>query len=74
MIRVNIRNNMSEKVFVVSPETTVAAAIEQSGMTLAREIYLNGSPVSAADLNKSFAELGVESEAFIRGIAKAVNA
>lgn len=80
MIKVTIGNNVKRETVIIDENTTLRAALEENnvdytvGMT-----SLDGSPLDAGALNKTFAEFGYTGEkdhdkCFLVNVAKADNA
>lgn len=75
MIKVNYGNNVKRDSTIVSPDTTINAFFENVGIDYSRgTTTLNGAPLSAGDVYKTFADLGIEGECYLYNVVKLDNA
>jgi len=75
MIKVITGTGLSRTELVIEANTTLMNAAEQAGLNVgAGGITLNGTMVSAADFNKTFADFGITDKCFLLQVVKADNA
>lgn len=61
MLNMKIGNNVSRETYIIDENTTVRAALEQAGVDYSRGMtLLDGSPVQAGGLDRTFRELGYD--------------
>lgn len=73
MISLACKSNTVRKTIIVDVTSTPRQALEQVGISTTATIHLNGTQIVGADLNDSFADLGVadDSEAMLISVIKA---
>ena len=77
MIRLTIGTNTKKETVLVEPNTTLDAAIEQSGVQIGNAaLTLNGTQIPGVDKELTLAELGIkdESTAMLIAVIKADSA
>lgn len=75
MIKVNYGNNVKRGSTIVSSDTKISEFLESVGIEYSHgTTTLNGSPLSAGDVYKKFADLGIEGECYLYSIKKVDNA
>ena len=75
MIKVIVGTGLSKKELIIGASTTLLAAAEEGGLNVgAGGITFNGQMVQGADLNKTFADLGITDKAYLLQVVKADNA
>lgn len=75
MIKVISGTSLNKTELVIDATTTLMEAAEQAGLNVAAGgITLNGSMVSAADFNKTFADYGITEKCYLLQVVKADNA
>ena len=68
-------NNLMRHEEILPREATLRQAIEQSGDAYTGGLlHLDGAPLKAGDLDKTFEELGVTEKCFLLSVTKADNA
>ena len=75
MFKVNITNNANSFAVNVPPDTTIRSILEEEGVNYqGRYVTLNTRPLSAAQMDNTLAELGVNGECYLSLIQKLDNA
>lgn len=75
MIKVTVRNNLKKVELLVSEDKTVKQALNEAGVDLASaRVHLDGSPLSVAEMNMTFAQLNVKEDCFLTSVVKTDNA
>ena len=75
MINVTIGNNMSRKSVIIDENTTLRSALEANNVDYTiGTTSLDGSTLSAGDLDKTFAHFGVTEKCYLLNVVKADNA
>ena len=75
MIKVTVGNNVKRNTVIVSSDTTLRQVLEDNQIDYTRgAMHLDGSPLQAGDLNKTFAQYGVTDKCFLLNVVKADNA
>lgn len=75
MVKVNVVSNVKRSSVIVDENTTLRAVLTGEGIDINRGgITLDGIPLQVGDLDKSFAGLGLHSEASLFQVVKADNA
>lgn len=75
MIKVYVGTNTSRQELVIPLSTTPRSALEQAGVNYSEGMAtIDGSPLRAGDMDKSFAELGIQSKCYLVIAAKHDNA
>lgn len=73
MIQVTVANNVERKKVIVTPETTLDAVIEESGIAMgSARPYLDGVPV-VGETHKTLKEFGVGETAYLTAVANKDN-
>lgn len=72
MIKVNIGNNVKREFFILDENTPLRMAIEKAGVDYQTGLmHLNGSSLTASDLDKTFADFGIDNECYLINVQKA---
>lgn len=72
MIKVTIGTNTNRKSITLNPDTTIREALETNNIDYSTGgIHLDGLAVAGADLDKSFADFGVEESCYLVSVVKA---
>ena len=75
MISVTIRNNVNSDTIIVDANKTLRSVLEDKGVDYTRGMTtLDGSPLKAGDLDKTFADFGIVDKCWLCTIVKADNA
>lgn len=75
MVKVNVVNNVKRSSVIVDENTTLRKVLTDEGIEINRGgITLDGIPLQVGDLDKSFASLGLHTEASLFQVVKADNA
>lgn len=75
MIKVTISNNVKRTTEIFADTTTLRQALEQAEIDYSRGmVNLDGSPLQAGDLDKTFADFNISEKCFLSSIVKADNA
>lgn len=80
MIKVTVGNNLKRNSVVIDPNMTLKAALEEAGIDYNTGVmHLDGAPLGAGELNKTFLDFGLTGEAgadkcFLLNVVKADNA
>jgi len=75
MIKVTMGNNLDRKSEIVNANTTLRAALEMAEIDYNRGMMnLDGSPLDAEDLDRTFADFGIADKCFLLNVVKADNA
>lgn len=75
MIKVTIGNNLRRSAYTLDPNTTLRAALEGAEIDYTcGTTTLDGSSLSAGDLDKTFAQFGITEKCFLLNVVKADNA
>jgi len=75
MINITIGTNTSRKKVIVDPDTTLREVLTENGVnTGVGTIHMDGLPLTASDLGRTLADIGVQDNAYIISVAKADNA
>lgn len=75
MIQVTVASTTNRNTVILPATTTLRAAFEQQGIDYSRGITtLDGSPIAAGGLDKSFADYGITDRCTLVNIVKADNA
>jgi len=73
MVQVTVANNVERKQVIVSPDTTIAQVIEQSGIAMgSARPYLDGVPVHG-QTHMTLKEFGVGETAYLNAVANKDN-
>ena len=74
-IQVVVGNNVSRQTKVVDSSASLRSVLEEAGIDYARGgVHLDGSPVQAGGLDKSFDDYGITERAYLLSVVKADNA
>ena len=74
-ISIVVGNNVSRQTKVVDSASTLRSVLEEAGIDYARGgVHLDGSPVQAGGLDKSFDDYGITERAYLLSVVKADNA
>ena len=75
MIKVTVGNNMKRESVIIESSTTLRQVLEDSGIDYTRGVmHLDGSPLQAGDLDKSFDDFGITEKCFLLNVVKTDNA
>ncbi len=75
MISVTVGNNANRTTVIIDAHTTLRSALEDNGVDYTRGMTtLDGGPLKAGDLDKTFADFGITEKCFLYNIVKADNA
>lgn len=75
MVKVTVGNNVKRSSVIIDPNTTLRACLEANGVDYTRgSMCLDGATLAPGDLNKTFAQFGVQSSCYLLNIVKADNA
>lgn len=81
MIKVTAGNNVKRETTIIDENTTLRACFEELGIDYSRGVtHLDGAPLNAGDLNKTFKQFGfagddeARSKCFLMNVVKADNA
>lgn len=75
MIKVTLGNNLRRESNIIDENTTLRAALENAEVDYTRGMmHLDGAPLSAGDLDKTFADFGVKEKCYLLNVVKADNA
>ena len=75
MIKVIIGNNLSRKSVIIDENTIIKEALSANDVDYTRGVTtLDGATLTASEMNKSFAALGVTSDCMLLNVVKADNA
>ena len=68
-------NNLRRESNIIDENTTLRAALENAEVDYTRGMmHLDGAPLSAGDLDKTFADFGVKEKCYLLNVVKADNA
>jgi len=72
MITVTIGTNTQQRDITVNPNSTLKDILEQEKISYATGgLHLNGEPVKAADIQKTFTEMGIVTDCMLISVVKA---
>ena len=75
MIKVTIGNNVTRNAHIIDENTTLRKALEDAGIDYTIGMTsLDGSTLAAGDLDKTFADFGVNEKCYLLNVAKMDNA
>jgi len=75
MIKVTVGNNVERKDVIVTPDTTLRAALDEAGINYGIGMMnLNGTPLGDDDLDSTFADFEITDRCFLLNVVKADNA
>lgn len=75
MVKVMCGDNLHRDTKMISPDTTIAAAMQKFGVNYDKGITsLNGTPLMPGDFEKTFEQFGVTTNAYLLNVVKADNA
>lgn len=75
IINITTGNNVSRKTVPATSDTTIRDFCEANGIEYARGgLHLDGAPLGAGDLDKTFDDFGITSKAYLLQVVKADNA
>lgn len=75
MVQVTIGTNVTRKTVVVEDTKTVKEVLQENDVNYTTSAtHLDGAPLSAEEMNSTFAELGVTDSCYLLNIVKADNA
>lgn len=75
MIKVTVGNNMKRESVIINENTTLRSCLETNGVDYTRGVmHLDGSSLAPGDLDKSFADFGINEKCFLLNVVKADNA
>lgn len=75
MVQVQFSNNVTRKTMLISEDTTVRQALEANGINYTTgRLHLDGAPLQAGDIDKTFASFGISEKCYLTSVVKADNA
>ena len=75
MVKVVTGNNVQRATKIVSEDITLKAVLEEAGIDYTRGVmHLDGAPLAAGELNKTFADFGIKEQCYLLNVVKADNA
>lgn len=75
MIKVTVGNNLGSKTVIVDTNDTLRYAFEKAEIDYARGVAnLNGSSLTSGDLDKKFADFGIDKDCYLFSVIKTNNA
>jgi hypothetical protein len=75
MIKVIVGNNVERKSDIVEPTKTLRQVLEENEIDYTRGVmHLDGSSLNPGDLDKTFADFGINEKCFLLNVVKADNA
>lgn len=75
MIKVLVSNNMKRNTVIVEKATSLRQVLDDNGVDYSRgTVHLDGSPLRAGDLDKSFESFGLGDTCCLTCVVKADNA
>jgi hypothetical protein len=75
MVQVIVGTNVKRETKIVSENTTLRQTLEEAGVDYTRGgIHLDGVPLQAGDIDKTFADLNVKERAYLLSVVKADSA
>lgn len=75
MISVKVGNNTSRKTVTVSPETTLRTVLEENEINYTvGTMHLDGAALQPGDLDKTFADFGINDKCYLLSVVKSDNA
>lgn len=75
MINVVVGNNVTRSTKIVSATTTLREVLEDAAVDYNRgAMHLDGSPLQAGDLDKTFADFGITTKCYLLNVVKTDNA
>lgn len=75
MIQVTLGNNLKRNAVIIDENTSLKAALEANNIDYTRGMmHLDGSPLQAGELDKTFAEFGIKEKCYLLNVVKADNA
>lgn len=71
MISVLIGTNLERKTVLMNPDKIIKDALEENNIDYSRGgVHLDGESLTAADLNKTFADKGITSDCILVAVVK----
>jgi hypothetical protein len=75
VIKVTIGNNLKRQDHMIDEGKTLREALEDAGVDYTMGIcHLDGAPIQAGDLDKSFSDFNVKDHCYLLNVVKADNA
>lgn len=75
MIKVTVGNNVKREAVIVDENMTLRAVLEDANIDYTNgTMHLDGAPLMAGELDKTFAEFGINEKCFLLNVVKADNA
>ena len=75
MVKVTVGNNLKREAVMVDENTTLRNVLSDAGIDYARGgMTLDGSPLQAGDLDKTFKQYNISDTCFLLQVIKADNA
>lgn len=75
MIKVTVGNNVRREAVVVNENKTLRTVLEENNIDYTTgTMHLDGAPVMAGELDKTFADFGITEKCFLLNVVKADNA
>lgn len=75
MIKVTVGNNVKRESVIVDENTTLRAVLEDNGIDYTSgTMHLDGSSLKPGEIDKTFADLGINEKCYLLNVVKADNA
>lgn len=75
MIKVTVGNNVKRESVIVDENTTLRTVLENEGIDYTTGVmHLDGASLAAGELDKTFADFGINEKCFLLNVVKADNA
>lgn len=75
MIKVTLGNNLRRESVIIDENTTLRTALEGADIDYTKGMmHLDGASLTAGDLDKTFADFGVQEKCYLLNVVKADNA
>lgn len=75
MIKVTVGNNVKRESIIVDENTTLRAVLEDNGIDYTSgTMHLDGSSLKPGEIDKTFADLGINEKCYLLNVVKADNA
>jgi hypothetical protein len=75
IIKATVGNNVKRNTVMVDDSLTLREVLEEQGIDYTRgQMHLDGASLQPGDLDKSFADFGIKTQAFLLNVTKTDNA
>ena len=75
MITVTLGNNTNRKKIIIDPSMTLRTVLEENEFNYSESnLHLDGCPLQAGDLDRSFTDFGITDNCYLLSVVKAENA